>query len=102
MFFADIDYKINSDNENVLKDNCFDFYSTCLHNLKNDVDILDNAVNDLSKFTNLGIELGNAFEKINEQKTYIINKIIEASKYLKNMETVTFQMMDIVTISDNQ
>ena len=63
--------------------------------------MLNNAVNDLSKFTNLGIELGNAFDKVNEQKDYIVNKIIEANKYLKNMEKTTFEMMSIITINDN-
>ena len=99
-----LDYKIspNSDNsDNIEKENYYDFYSTCLHNLKKDIDMLNNAVNDLSKFTNLGIELGNAFEKVNEQKDYLVNKIIDANKYLKNMEKTTFEMMDIVTINDN-
>ena len=63
--------------------------------------MLDKAVNDLSKFTNLGIELVNAFDKINEQKDYIVNKIIEANKYLKDMEKTTFEMLDIITINDN-
>ena len=79
----------------------FDFYSTCLHNLKSDIDMLDRAVNDLSEFTNLGIELGNAFDKVNEQKEYIVDKIIQANEYLKNMEKTTFEMMDIITINDN-
>ena len=86
-----LDYKIspnsdNSDNiDNIEKENYYDFYSTCLHNLK-DIDMLNNAVDDLSKFTNLGIELGNAFDKVNEQKDCLVNKIIDANKYLKNME----------------
>lgn len=96
-----LDYKISPNNDNIEKDNYYDFYSTCLHNLKKDIDMLNNAVNDLSKFTNLGIELGNAFDKVNEQKDYIANKIIEANKYLKNMEKTTFEMMDIITINDN-
>ena len=96
-----LDHKISPNNDNIEKDNYYDFYSTCLHNLKKDIDMLNNAVNDLSKFTNLGIELGNAFDKVIEQKDYIANKIIEANKYLKNMEKTTFEMMDIITINDN-
>ena len=96
----ELDYKINKSDENVDKSNHYDFFGTCLHNLKNDVDILNNAVVDLSNFTNLGIELGNAFDKIEEQKDYIKNKIIESNEYLKNTEKVTFDMMNLVTIND--
>ena len=96
-----LDYKINPSNYNIEEDNYYDFYSTCLHNLKSDIDLLDRTVNDLSKFTNLGIKLGNAFDTVNEQKCYIINKIIETNEYLKNMEKKTFEMLNIVTINDN-
>ena len=52
-----LDHKINPESELVEKDNYYDFYSTCLHNLKKDIDILNRAVTDLSKFTSLGIQL---------------------------------------------
>ena len=91
-----LDYKINQDNNNIEKDNYYDFISLILHNLKKDIDMLNNAVNDLSK-----LELGNAFDKVNEQKDYIVNKIIEANKYLKIWKKTTFEMMDIITINDN-
>jgi hypothetical protein len=96
----ELDYKINRTDESVDKSNYLDFYGTCLHNLKGDVDILNNAVEDLSNFTKLGIELGNAFEKVEEQKDYIKDQMIQANEYLENMEKITFDMMNIVTIDE--
>lgn len=95
-----LDYKINRTDDTVNESNHLDRYGTCLHNLKGDIDILNNAVEDLSNFTKLGIELGNAFDKIKEQKDYIKDQIIQSNEYLKNMEKTTYDMMNIVTINE--
>ena len=97
----ELDYKINPNKESLDKNNYLDFYSSCLHNLKNDIDTLNSAVENLSSFTKLGVELGNAFDKIKEQKNFIKDKIIEANEYLSNMEKITFNMMKIITINED-
>ena len=95
-----LDHKINPENNNVNKHDYLEFYSSCLHNLKKDIDLLNDAVENLSKFKNLGIELGDAFKKIDEQKQNIINKINEAKDDLKNRYNMTFEMMNIVTLNE--
>jgi hypothetical protein len=96
-----LDHKINPEDELIDKNNYLEFYSLCLHNLKNDVELLNNAVENLSKFRNLGIKLGDAFETIDEQKQNIINKITEARNDLKNRSDMTFEMMNLVTLNED-
>ena len=95
-----LDHKINPENNSVDKNDYLKFYSSCLHNLKKDIDLLNDAVDNLSNFKNLGIELGDAFEKIDEQKQNLINKINEAKDDLKNRYDMTFEMMNIVTLNE--
>ena len=95
-----LDHKINPNDDKIDKSNYLQFYSACLHNLKKDIDLLNNAVENLSKFKNLGIKLGDAFEKIEEQKQNLINKINEARDDLKNRAEMTFEMMNIVTLNE--
>lgn len=95
-----LDYKINPKKYNIDKNNYLEFYKTCLNNLKTDLDILNDAVNNLSKFKNIGVELGNAFKSIDEQKEEIINTIKEATEDLKAREIKTFQMKEIIKINE--
>ena len=96
-----LDHKINPDDNSLDKNNYLDFYSLCLHNLKIDVELLDDAVENLSKFRNLGIKLGDAFIAIDEQKQNIIDKITEARNDLKNRSDMTFEMMNLVTLNED-
>ena len=95
-----LDYKINPTKDNIDENNYLEFYKLCLSNLKTDLDILNDAVNNLSKFKNLGVELGTAFKSIDEQKDEIINTIKEATEDLKVREMKTFQMMEIIKINE--
>lgn len=95
-----LDYKINPTKNNIDKNNYLELYKICLCNLKTDLDILNDAVNNLSKFKNLGVELGTAFKSIDEQKEEIINTIKEATEDLKLREIKTFQMMEIIKINE--
>ena len=97
---SELDYKINPTKENIDKNNYLEFYKICLENLKTDLDILNDAVNNLSKFKNLGVELGTAFNSIDEQKEEIFNTIKEATEDLKLREIKTFQMMEIIKINE--
>ena len=96
-----LDHKIDPDDNTLDKNNYLNFYSLCLHNLKNDVELLNDAVENLSKFRNLGIKLGDAFETIDEQKQNILDKITEARDDLKNRSDMTFEMMNLVTLNED-
>jgi len=96
-----LDHKINPDDNSKDISNYLDFYSLCLHNLKNDINLLNDAVENLSKFRNIGIKLGDAFETIEEQKQNIIDKIAEARNDLKNRSDMTFEMMNLVTLNED-
>lgn len=95
-----LDYKINPTKVNIDKNNYLEFYKICLSNLKTDLDMLNDAVNNLSKFKNFGVELGTAFKCIDEQKEEIINTIKEATEDLKVREMKTFEMMEIIKINE--
>ncbi len=95
-----LDYKINPTKDNIDKNNYLEFYKICLSNLKTDLDILNDAVNNLLKFKNLGVELGTVFKSIDEQKEEIISTIKEATEDLKVREMKTFEMMELIKINE--
>jgi len=73
-------------------DNCIDrwkhynsLHSALYHNLQDDIKILQNVTNDLSNYTNLGVELGNSLEKINEQKQNIETAITNSLDKYKQL-----------------
>jgi hypothetical protein len=95
-----LDYKINPIEDTIDRNNYIEFYKICLNNLKTDLDILNDAVNNLLKFKNLGVELGSSFKSIDEQKEEIISTIKEATEDLKIREIETFKMMEIIKLND--
>jgi gas vesicle protein len=96
-----LDNKINPDDNEISRDDYIEFYSTCLNNLKKDIELLNNAFDNLTNFKDLGILLGNAFETIDKQKENIKNKIIEVKEDLKQRVDRTFEIMNIVTINED-
>ena len=90
-------------NEQIEKKENLDFislYESILHNLVEDITILDNAICELSKFDKLGVELGTAFEKISEQKEIIKNTILETENKLEEKVNQTNEIMEIITINE--
>ena len=53
----------------------YSIYEKLYVNLNKDIDILNNVINDLSKYDNLGVKLGNVNETINQQIDDIKNAI---------------------------
>lgn len=53
----------------------YNIYEKLYINLNKDIDILNNVINDLSKYNNLGVKLGNVNETINQQIDDIKNAI---------------------------
>ena len=97
-----LDNKINPTKNLIDKSDYITFYSSCLNNLKDDIDLLNDAVNKLSDFKGMGILLGNAFETIEQQKQNISNKIKEVRDDLKNRVDITFKFMNIVTLNEDE
>ena len=75
-----------------------DMYDLIIHNLLNDLEILNNVVKDLSGFRDLGVKLGDAFESIEQQKEIIKNKILNSETTLKEYVDKTANIMDIVNL----
>lgn len=96
-----LDNKINPANNSIDKSDYIKFYSLCLNNLKEDVDLLNSAVDNLSNFEDKGVLLGNVFETIDQQKQNITDKISEIRDDLKNRVKVTFNFMNIVTVNED-
>jgi len=97
----DIDQKIRK-TENILIDNndIFGSYQNILENLLDDINILDSAVDNLSEFESLGVELGNAFDTIDKQRDFIKDTLINSEKHLKQLLNETFEMMNIITLNE--
>ena len=95
-----LDYKIDYVDELSKDDNYLALYGNILGNLKNDIDILNDAKDKLSQFTKLGVQLGNAFDLIEDQKNIIFNQMKQSMIDLKNRENMTLEMMSIVNIND--
>jgi len=96
-----IDQQIRKSNENLSeKENIFNSYKNILENLLEDISILDSAVENLSEFDSLGVELGTAFESIEKQKDFIKNTIINSQNYLKKCLDDSFEMMNTITLNE--
>ena len=60
-------------------------YSSLYKNLSEDVDILSNAMETLKEYQSLGVELGNAFVKINEQTNNIVKSLKESRNNINKL-----------------
>ena len=63
----------------------FDVYKSVLENLKQDTIILYDIEEHIKKYNNLGVELGDAITKINNQNNNIINTINNSMLELKKL-----------------
>lgn len=77
-----IDDQIRVEPNDMKSDNVLDMYECVICNLLTDIDILDNAVRDLSKFKDMGVKLGSAFESISEQKEMIKSTLLQCETIL--------------------
>ena len=69
-------------------------YESVICNLLKDIDILENAVIDLSKFKEIGVKLGDAFESIDEQKSMIKKMLIQCETILEQHVQITIDIMN--------
>ena len=93
----DFDNKIKPNNNNNNKD-IFENYKLVLQNLIKDMDVLDNAIDELSEFKELGVKLGTAFESITTQKELIKKVIKDTGKKLQEKVEKTIRIMDVVDL----
>ena len=81
------------DNKNV-----FVFYKETMSGLQKDIVTLDNVVDELQQFKDLGVKLGTAFESIQLQRKNICTKIKNTLMKLQNYENNSKEMMNIVQL----
>jgi len=66
----------------------FSIYRNLFLNLKKDINILDNVINDINKYNNLGVNLGDALDTINNQKLNIQKNIKISITGLKEITNI--------------
>ena len=71
----DIENKSESEKQNTLKNT----YESLYTNLVEDINILTNARNDILRYKSLGVDLGDALQKIDEQINSLVN-VLNTSK----------------------
>ena len=93
----DFDNNIKPNNNNNNKD-LFENYKLVLQNLIKDMEVLDNAIDELSEFKELGVKLGTAFESITAQKELIKKVIKDTENKLQKKVEKTIRIMDVVNL----
>lgn len=66
-------------------DHYYSIYKKMYDNLKDDINILNNVTNSISNYNNLGVELGDALNKIKEQKSYLESNINKSTEKCENL-----------------
>jgi len=75
-------------------------FKKLFNNLKEDIDNLNNVTQIVGTYNNLGIELGNAVETINEQKTHLVTIIKAVIKDFDKNNHLLNQEKDLINISN--
>ena len=77
-------------------------YDNLYNNLVNDVNILNNVKADIQKYEKLGVELGNAIDKIDGQKENICNAANKSSNNIENIVSSIKEECGKVIIGDEE